>query len=358
MNLTRSTFPTLPCLLPLTFLICLSVNAPDASADCGGDYIVAEGDSLTAIALEELDDNEKWTAIYNANIDQIGTNPNFISIGTVLRIPCLESNDTVAVSRPSTNSNNRSVLGGEQLRLLTADDYQPFTDRSLPAGGLITELVDEAMTANGDVPFHTIGWINDWAAHLDPLLTEHAYDMGFPWLQPNCADDAENFRCLNFLFSEPMFEMLVLLFTSADAPLVYNSDADILQKTLCRPDGYYTHDLEKNGRLWLTNDQIELRQPASVDECFRLLTDGVVDAVALNEFTGRSAVKRLELDDKVTIIDTKPLSIEGLHVVVHKQHPFASQLVETVNESLKIIQGSGTYQKILDRHLAEFWNQF
>jgi len=68
-------------------------------------------------------------------------------------------------------------------------------------------------------------------------------------------------------------------------------------------------------------------------------------------------MKRLEIEQKVTIIDTKPLSIEGLHVLVHKQHPHAGQLIETMNSSLSMIQGSGIYQKILDRHMAEFWKQ-
>lgn len=331
------------------------------AAECGIDYEIKSGDSLSSIALDKLDDHQKWTAVYNANIDIVGDDPNLVAVGTILRIPCLDAEPVLAsssVPTVSSASSNRSVLGGEQLRVLTADDYQPFTDRSLPEGGLISELVNAALTANNDVPFHTIGWINDWAAHLDPLLAEHAYDMGFPWLQPNCADDPENYRCLNFLFSEPMFEMLVLLFTNTESPLVYGSDDDIVGKTLCRPEGYYTHDLEKNGRLWLTKDLVKLNQPSSIDECFRLLTEGEVDAVAINEFTGRTAIKRLELEDKVSIIDTKPLSIEGLHVLVHKQHPFAGQLINTMNESLKIIQGSGSYQKILDRHLAEFWKQF
>ncbi len=357
MNLIRSKFLVLAGLLSVALLPAQSINA----AQCGIDYEVAEGDSLSTIALDKLDDEQKWTAIYNANVSTIGEDPNLISIGTILRIPCLDV-DSLGESDPaptmSTASSNRSVLGGEQLRLLTADDYQPFTDRSLPEGGLIAELVNAALVANEDVPFHTIGWINDWAAHLDPLLTEHAYDMGFPWLQPNCADDPENYRCMNFLFSEPMFEMLVLLFTRTEAPLTYSSDDDVLGKTLCRPEGYYTHDLEKNGRQWLTKELVTLTQPASIDECFRLLTVGEVDAVAVNEFTGRSAIKRLQLEDKVSIIESKPLSIEGLHVLVHKQHPFAAQLISTMNDSLNIIQGSGSYQNILDRHLAEFWKQF
>lgn len=340
--------------------VLVSVNSAIA-ATCGEDYLVASGDSLASISRQVYDDNEKWTVIYNANIDILGEDPSVLEVGMALSLPCLDTEVTtepdVAVAETVAIASNRSVLGGERLRLLTGDNYYPFTDRRLPAGGLATDLIDHALRANDDVPLHTIGWVNDWAAHLDPLLTEHAYDMGFPWIQPDCTDNPEDYRCVNFLFSEPIFEVLVLLFTGAVAPLEYNSDEDIPGKTLCRPQGFLVHDLEKSNRRWITNELIELRRPASVEDCFALLLAGEIDAVAINEFTGRAAVARMDISDKVKVIDSKPLSIEGLHVLVHKQHPSALALIQTINNSLSTIQGSASYQKILDRHLVEYWKQ-
>jgi len=262
-------------LLKLKILAALLIAAAPfhlvSAAECGIYYEVGSGDSLSSIALDKLDDSQKWTVVYNANISLIGDNPDLIEIGTVLRIPCLDV-ESFSDTQPavSSQSSNRSVLGGEQVRLLTGDDYHPFTDRSLPEGGLIADLVNSALSENGEVPFFTIAWINDWAAHLDPLLAEHAYDMGFPWLQPNCANDPENYRCLNFLYSDQIFEMLVLLFTRTEDPLQYSKDDDIVGKTLCRPTGYFTHDLEKDGRQWLTKELIELRQPATIEQCSNL----------------------------------------------------------------------------------------
>ena len=81
-------------------------------------------------------------------------------------------------------------------------------------------------------------WVNDWVAHLDPLLTYSMLEMGFPWFQPDCKQNSDRYRCANFHFSEPMFEMLILLFTDRARPLNFAQDSEIEGKTLCRPKGY------------------------------------------------------------------------------------------------------------------------
>jgi len=243
------------------------------------------------------------------------------------------------------------------MRFLTADDYAPFTDRKLINGGIVTDMLQRALSTNPSKPKFVINWVNDWSLHLDPLLTEQEYDLGFPWLQPDCASMAEDYRCQNFEFSYPIFQMLVLLFTDKDRPISFNSDSDIKGAVLCRPKGYYTHDLEKDGRLWLTNNLIELKQPNSIKDCFDLLIAGKVDAVALNEFTGRSAVSDLSLQGQVVALENRPLSIEGLHVVVHKSHPRAQELINIVNESMSSFQLTDEYNAVVDRHFRAFWSK-
>jgi len=246
----------------------------------------------------------------------------------------------------------------DTLRLLTASDYKPFTDQSLPNGGLVTEIVDAAMQVNEDVPDAGIAWHNDWSEHLDPLLLEHRYDLGFPWLRPDCEQNPDDFRCSNFLFSKPVFEMLVLLFTDSQRPLRFTEDSDIIGKTLCRPDGYYTHDLDKNGRYWLAENKITLKQPEQVADCFEMLLAGEVDAVALNEFTGHSTINSMGIQDRIQVIGDHPLSIEGLHVLVARSHPDAEGLIQEVNDGLDTLRAEGRYQAIVERHLDRFWGQF
>lgn len=358
--------------------ICLFAAGSVAAQGCGGTYTVQRGDSLSVIADGLYKDARKWSVIYNTNVGTIGDSPNKIRVGQRLTMPCIGglptglSGATATAAAPApkpaatgaaaalqaavSRSNNGDAAdpGLIKVRLLTADDYAPFTDRDSLNGGLVTEIVQAAMEQSGTSEFG-IHWVNDWSAHLEPLLSEAMLDMGFPWLQPDCAQSPDQYRCENFHFSEPMFEMLVLLFTDRGNPLLFREDADIIGKTLCRPKGYYTHDLDKDGRNWLKGNMIRLEQPSSVADCFELLTEGKVDAVALNEFTGRKAVKDLGLENRVEPVQSRPLSIEGLHVLVHKSHPKAEALLSTVNRGLDAIKSSGTYQQIIDRHMSKIW---
>lgn len=135
-----------------------------------------------------------------------------------------------------------------KIKLLTADDYALFIDRKLAGGGKIIELVTAALNSNSKVQDFGIYVVNDWAVHLDPLLTDAVLHLGFPWFKPDCASVPDSFRCAKLNFSEPMFEVLMLFYQWKDRPFAFNSDVDMAGKTLCHPKGYLTHDLEGNGR--------------------------------------------------------------------------------------------------------------
>ena len=82
-------------------------------------------------------------------------------------------------------------------------------------------------------------------------------------------------------------------------------------------------------------------QPVSVADCFEALIKNEADAVALNEFTGRKAIKDLDLGSRVDVVQSRTLSIEGLHVLLHKSHPDASALIHYA--TLHVIPNAGHY---------------
>ena len=97
-----------------------------------------------------------------------------------------------------------------------------------------------------------------------------------------------------------------------------------------------------------------LLRPQSVDECFQMLARDEVDAVAINEFTGRQAVSKLSMNKDVRTIEN-PVSVLNLHVIIPKSHPRADVLLNTVNQGLKTIRDSGKYEEIIEPHLSAFW---
>ncbi|CAM3801716.1 transporter substrate-binding domain-containing protein [Phaeobacter inhibens] len=341
---------------------------PLAAETCGGTYKVRPGDSLSLIADRLYKDVGMWSAIHSRNIDAIGPRPDAIRVGMELTMACLNGLPTglpggkaVADAQPVVAAPVKVQPGTAAVRskinLLTGDDYAPFTSKTAHNGGLITEVVNAAMTDAAPAQGFAIHWVDDWASHFDPLLSNALLDLGFPWYRPDCDTMPESYRCVNFLFSDPMFETLMLLFVDKSRPFTFESDADIEGKTLCRPAGYLTFDLDGYGRRWMEEKKITLKQPHKVADCFEMVAKGEADAVAINEFTGRSVMKENDLLDQFEVLPL-PLSVLGIHVVVHKTHPQADEMLAMINTGLRNIRENGRYQAIIEDHMARIWAGF
>ena len=356
-------------LLAATFAVAGFLSAQSAAAEtCGGYYSVQSGDSLSLIADRLYKDVGAWSTIHSQNIDVIGPKPNAIRIGMKLRMPCLNGLPTglqggttrtstapVAAAPVTITPGNAAVR--QKINLLTGDDYAPFTSKSSHNGGLITDVMNAVMTSAAPQEGFAIHWVNDWGSHFDPLLSNALLDVGFPWYRPDCDSMPESYRCVNFLFSDSMFETLMLLFVDKNRPFTFEEDADILGKTLCRPNGYLTFDLDGSGRRWIEENKITLKSPHTVKDCFDMVAKGEADAVAINEFTGRSVMKEHGLGEQFSVLP-QPLSVLGIHAVVHKSHPRAQEMMALVSQGLKDVRDDGTYQGIIEDHLSRIWAEF
>ncbi|MGX9357190.1 LysM peptidoglycan-binding domain-containing protein [Roseobacteraceae bacterium S113] len=341
-------------------------GSAQAQQACGGTYTVARGDTLSGIADSLYKDAGKWGAIYQANSASIGSNPSSIRVGQRLTVACidglpvgLEGGRVQAASASAPlNIGPGNAATRSKINLVTADDYAPFTDRGLPNGGLFTDVVQRAMEHVNPEQGFQIHFVNDWNSHFEPLLSNALLDLGFPWFQPDCTLQPDTYRCTDLSFSEPVIEMLILAFQHKDRPLNFSSDADMIGRTLCRPTGYATYFFDANDRNWLKNNLITLETPATPNDCFEMLDEGEVDAVVLNEFTGRKKMAELEMKDRVEPVLTRPVHIDGLRVVVHKSHPRADELLAMIDAGLEGIRGNGVYQDVLSEHLNRIWAEF
>lgn len=338
-------------LIVFVFVFAAFGNSQAFAQRCGGVHVAQQGDTIYGLAETYYADGRKWTVIYYANQEILRNDPSRIRRGMRLQIPCLDRTEE-AIRADETPLQREDA----EMRLLTGGDYAPFTGRSLPGGGLITEVVNAAFEESPSPVSFSLSWESDWSRHLFPLLDNKVFDVGFPWLQPNCDTDPNHRRCKNFHFSDPLFEMLVLLFVRRDDNFKYASDRDIHGKTLCRPKGYYTHDLDRPGRRWISDRRINLVRGDDPADCFRRLQSGAVDGVTLNEFLGRLKVQELGLDQDVRALE-RPISIEGLHVLISKTHPRGTTFLYRFNEGLRRLKRSQRYNAIVSRHLSNYWRQ-
>ncbi|MEL6464013.1 MAG: transporter substrate-binding domain-containing protein [Pseudomonadota bacterium] len=332
-----------------------------AAMACEPAFTVKEGDTLFSIAEEELGDLSLWSHIfYNNPAVQNGSLLD-LPVGTILSIPCPDG----AAQGPAPAAPALIVQADPkplqqeaeaEIKLVTASNYAPFTDLDWPGQGMLTELVNAAFEATPNPLTYSIEWENDWSKHLFPMLDSKAFDMGFPWFKPDCDGNPSNERCANFHFSDPLVDLVILLFARSDDPLPFEVDSDLHGKTLCRPAGYFTHDLDRADRRWLTDGLVTLKQPPTPDDCFAMLIAGEVDAVALNEFLGVQKMFEMGLTEQVAPL-SRPLSVEGLHVLISKTHWRGTAHLYRFNAGLAKLKQSDRYNEIVSRHLALFWDQ-
>lgn len=353
----------------------LFVPAQSSAQTCGKDYVLKPGDTLADIARAVYGSASQWSIIYYANQDRLGDNTTLLVPGLAIKVPCIGAQQqrpanaapVETVAPPSALGATADFQLSSMLRrvdFLTADGYAPFTGRNLSEGGLLIELLQSSMNlikdqAKGRFDFQ-ISWVNDWAAHLNPLLITRALDAGIPWTKPDCKnvealDRASQYRCQKFFFSDPFYESVTELFVRQNSDFKFEKDEQIAGRTLCVTKGWSTHDLDKDGRNWVKNGIVTLMQPQTVEECFRLLDEGTVDAVVVAELTGQSVMMAMGLGDRVQAAN-RPVNIETLHVIIAKTHPHARTVLYYVNSSLAKLKETGAYDAIVARHLEQFWN--
>ena len=355
---------------------CFSWLAPTVAGaqNCGAEYTIKEGETLGQIAGRVYGNPSQWTVIFYSNQDRLGSNATLLQPGLSIRLPCIGNSPTAPASPSQTpslpvagaSSSEQGFLISSIVRrieFLTADGYAPYTGRALEGGGMLTQVITSSMNlikqeSKGQFDYG-ISWVNDWSSHLNPLLLTRAFDVGFPWARPNCESPAELeatalYRCQKFFFSDPLFEITTLVFVQNESRIKNLRVEEIAGTTICRPAGYPVQDFDLNGRNWLKDKKIILMRPQSVEECFRLMASGTVDAVAMAELTARSSLASLGMNDRVRALDT-PLSLSPLHVIVSKTHPNARTLLYYVNSSLAKLRESGEYDRIVERHLTRYW---
>jgi polar amino acid transport system substrate-binding protein len=350
-------------------------STQSSAQTCGTDYTLKPGDTLAEIARAVYGNASQWSVIYYANQDRLGNGATLLVPGQSLKIPCLGGQAKPAVTKqeetlPSSPSQTDEAAPFQlssmlkRIEFLTAEGYTPFTGRNLPEGGMFIDLLQSAMNlikeqAKGTFDYQ-VSWVNDWSAHLNPLLITRAFDAGIPWSKPDCnnpqaLDRVGQYMCQRFFFSDPFYESVTVLFVRNDGSFNFERDEQIAGKTLCRTKGWSTYDLDKGGRNWVKDGKVVLMQPQSAEECFRLLDDGTVDAVVIAELTGQAVAGTMGMADRVHAA-SRPLHIETMHAIVAKAHPNARTMLYYINGSLRRLKETGAYDAIAAKHLEQFWN--
>lgn len=351
---------------------------------CGGAYTVQAGETLSTIADTLYKDAGRWSAIHAANRDVLGDDPEAVRAGQVLYLDCIDglpsglagaspeadAPETLsapldaavaagaqeAVTRAAPQGlavlpGQASEAGPAQVRLLTGGAYRPLIQQGAADGGMLSALMTAALDARLGEGGHATYWQTGYMGLLDTVMGAHAVDVVFPVMQPNCAEAEQTALCADYFYSEPLFEVLELLYVDSARPIAFLEDRDLEGRTLCRPSGHQTHLLAP----WLERQSLRLVQPELVSDCIFRLLSGDVDGLVLNEFTAREALAVMGIKTRIVPVETRPLDIASLHAVVRRDHPNAEALLGHVNQGLQMLRADGRYRAIVGRHLDQIW---
>lgn len=347
-----------PTLMVASTMAMLGSYASAQNITCGETYTVRSGDFLSSIANRAYGKKENFNLIYSANAEIIGSNPGLIKIGQQLFVPCVggpvtaSTADSSVIRRVKTTEALPGPAVDRPIRVLTATDWVPFTNEDQAQGGLLTEVVNLALAAADGTPEYQIDFVNDWSAHLSPLLTDHAYDFSIGWTQPNCEivdqlNDDSQFRCNNFNWTEPLYQQTVGYYTLSTMP-THTEHAAFEGMTICRPEGYSTAMLEEVG---LTLEKISLVRPVDPAACMEAVLSGDADValiatdVAEGIFADPSIAAKVRLHDELSYLS-------ALRALIAKTHPRSEELVETINSGLQSIKDSGVWFETVRRHMT------
>ncbi len=318
------------------------------AAECNTTYTVKAGDTLASIAAAHYDgDKSKSSLIYYNNQKIISGSDLQVSEGMALVIPC-SLEDLTPDSTPLQDEN-------AEMKLLTGGNNAPFTSRKWPGQGIITELVNAAMEETPEPVSFSITWNDNWSQHLFPLLDSQKYDMGFPWFRPDCESDPGNQICQSFHFSDPVMNLLIMLYVRNGNTFAYENDEDIWGKTVCYSEGYFDQQLNGDGRKWLEKGLVTLVKAEATEDCFKLLALGDVDTVATNAVTGAKTIREMGFEGSVSALG-RPFAEKSLHVVISKKNWRGTTHLFRINSGLAALKASGRYNQIIFRHLTLFEN--
>lgn len=224
-------------------------------------------------------------------------------------------------------------VAGQTLRLV-ADPWPPFTDQTLLNNGVATDLVSSALGRAGyATEYAQVPWERavrglrraDYDVLINAWYTDERARFGY--------------------FSAPFLFNRIRLLRRKGSAIQFEQLADLYPQRIAVVRGY-AYSAEFNGDPLL--HKIGVGNFASAA---RMLQAKRVELTLEDEFVARYHLAR-ELSgirDELEFIE-RPLSENGLHILIRRSHPDHQQIAEAFNQAIVAMRADGSYAAILQRH--------
>lgn len=223
------------------------------------------------------------------------------------------------------------------LRLVTGDNYAPFTGKSLPGGGMLTMVVDAALQERG-IPY-SLDWRPWNRGYLKTL--RGFFDATYPY-EPGPE------REIDYLYSEPLLEAERYLFSRADENIDLNDLSTLRGRSFCHPLGWQAPALLQP---LVEQGLLTRHSPIGLNECMRLLLLGRDDFLIVDRRLAEAAMTLVGIQPGQLRRSAEAVSHSTLHLIVPRSHPQGQQLIARFNHGLRSLKESGRYQSLVSDYL-------
>ena len=247
------------------------------------------------------------------------------------------------------------AAAGEPLRLALSE-APPLTDERLPQGGVIADLAMAALQEATGGREVKANWSKDRQSLIASMFEAKSAQFGAPWETPAC-NGLEGFGphsavlCDRALLSDPLFQLLYVLFIRPDSDFDLNS-AEAAEGILCAPADREMPELREEQRQWIASKKLALSRPATLIDCLGMIERKEADALLVNEIEGRFTLARLGLTSTLRMGET-PVATRGVHIAIPKDLPNAEATLAEINAAIARLKQTGRYGEIIGRHLSE-----
>ena len=236
---------------------------------------------------------------------------------------------------------------------ILAVSMPPFTHDSLPEGGLVLELIGTGLRQVAGGAAIEVRWTDD--ALTQQALTDPSIDFSLPVEgadcdRPNDLAQSSAMVCDNAVSSEPILQVILALFSLSNGSFKFDTDDNILGKTVCLSRDNHVSALNANGRNWAAYKRVNVLRRATLLDCIAAVQAHDADALVATDLEGTYLLRRLGLTQFYTM-QARPLATRGLHAVVARDHARGSELIATINEGLRRLKGGTAYSAIVQQHL-------
>ncbi|MGQ7960331.1 substrate-binding periplasmic protein [Pseudomonas sp. SP16.1] len=231
------------------------------------------------------------------------------------------------------------AVAAAELRLVTGDDYAPFTGKNLPGGGMLSLVVRAALAERG--LSSTLDWQPWNRGYLKTLRGD--YDAAFPYVR-----SAE--REANFLYSAPLYVTEQHLFSRAEDSIELQDLSRLNGRRLCYPLGWQPPVAIQQ---LIDRGVLQRHSPLGLKECARLLLLQRDDLFLAGRDLGESALRSTGAEASQFHRSMAALGSSTLHLIVPRAHPRAAELIAEFDRGLAALHASGEYRRLLERYLQQ-----